>query len=531
MKPTSNQRRTADQSERGAILPVAMLLMTVLLLMSAIVVDIGRLSLERRADQTAADVAVISGAMSRTTDAVLIETVRASLEENLTEPFTTADLNTCGGDVLPAGWSTYTLANCISHDRSWTQLRVRVPPKSFPTAFALLAGLTDFEHSAFAQIYDRRKSNVLPFAITANASNYECLKTGAGNVPDPDCSGNTSGNFGVVTFGLWGNDRMGTTTDCNGTRTQFVTNVAQGIDHDLSTYGGAPHFGSQVVDTSSCGATPRPNSASTTTGNTPQNLGDGLFTAGTFPDGGPSRLKRVGGQAWFGTTSVAGQTVDDTPLWEFISPSLSSSDHVPESCMRSQFIGDAGGLNPDNDTDMTALPLGVANHLILVPKPDRMIKLLERCLLHYQGLSWDDDGAFLPADPPVGCGGVGIQCTGAVFGRNSANEFDEIIDLQSSARFGYAPQLTANSIPNGNTVVRIDQFRAVFLQRVYGGNCSPSGCPVTWDPGIGYSSTVVTGKASAVTAFVLPAGILPNGLSSPGALDSYGTNRFIELTR
>lgn len=531
MRATKREERTKKQSERGAVLPVAAVLMTSLLLMSAVVLDVGRLAIERRSDQTAVDVAVISGAMTRSTDAALIEAVRASLDSNLSSTFTTSDLNTCGGDVLPAGWTTYTLSNCIARDRSGTQLRVRVPTKEFPTAFALLAGLTEFEHTATAQIYDRRIGAVLPFAVSAGASSYECLKVGAGNVPDPDCSGPTSGNFGVVTFGLWGNSQMGTSPDCNGTNVQFVVNVAQGVDHDLSRFGGAPHGASRVIDTSSCGTVLRPNAMTTTTGNTPQLLGAGLFAAGTHPDGGPARMQRVGGQSWFTTTMVAGQTVDDTPLWDFISPALSSTDSVPRSCWRDQFVGDAGGLNTDNDSDMTALPSDVANHLILVPRADRMIKLLERCLRHFQGLTWDDEGAFLPADPPVGCGGVGIPCTDPVFSRNTAEEFNEIVDIQSSPRFGYAPQLTASSIPNGNTTVDIDQFRAVFLQRVYGGNCSTSGCSVNWDPGIGYSSTVNTNKASALTAFILPAGILPNGLADPGALEAYGANRFLELTR
>ncbi|MEZ5340987.1 MAG: pilus assembly protein TadG-related protein [Acidimicrobiales bacterium] len=172
VKRSSRKRRRGRGSERGAILLISMVLMTSLLLMSAAVVDIGRLSLERRADQTAADIAVISGAMSGSSNSDLIEAVRSSLDTNLHETFTLADLNTCGGDSLPAGWVTYPLSNCIARDRSGTQLRVRVPTKAFPTAFALLAGLDEFEHSAFAQVYVRRQGNVLPFAVDAAAGSY-----------------------------------------------------------------------------------------------------------------------------------------------------------------------------------------------------------------------------------------------------------------------------------------------------------------------------------------------------------------------
>ena len=45
--PVSGRRPLLRDGERGAILPVAAVLLTSLLLMSAMVLDIGRLSLER----------------------------------------------------------------------------------------------------------------------------------------------------------------------------------------------------------------------------------------------------------------------------------------------------------------------------------------------------------------------------------------------------------------------------------------------------------------------------------------------------
>ncbi|MFT7598280.1 MAG: hypothetical protein ACI8TP_001201 [Acidimicrobiales bacterium] len=529
--PVRRSANTDRHGERGVVLPVAIVLMFVLLLMSALVLDIGMLSLHRRQDQSAADVAIIAGAMSRSSNAAMSTAIVDNLNDNLGTTFTVADLNTCPTPTLPSGWTIYPAANCLSHDTSWSQLRLRLPTRSFETAFAGLAGVDELSHTAMAQIADLGAAPILPFAVTSAAGNYECLKVGAGNVPDDKCSGATSGNFGVVTFGLWGNSQMGTTTDCNGTGTQFVTNTAQGIDHDLSIWDDVPHGTVDVVDTTSCGTIARPNAMTTTTGNTPNNLGAALFGADTFPDGGPSRLRRVDEISWFGTTSVAGATLDDTPLWEFLDSSLPNTADVPDSCRTNQFVGVAGGLNIDNDGDMTALPLGVANHLILIPVEDRMIRLVERCLAHFQGLSWDDHGALSPADPPVGCGGVGAYCTDPIFGRDTDREVNDILDVQASPRFGYVPELVDPTFPSGNAMVRIGGFRAVFLQRVYGGNCSNSGCDVTFDPGVGYTSNVNTDKASALTAFVFPRGSLPNGLAEDDAPNEYGTNRFIELTR
>jgi hypothetical protein len=527
--PNRSHNHDDRASERGVVLPISMVLMTALLLMSAMVIDIGQLSLARRQDQSAADVAAIAGVMNRSSDVLLVETVRTTLNSNLNAGFATADLDTCSGDVLPTGWTVYPGANCLSHDTSWTQLRVRVPTQVIIPAFAGLAGITEMEHSAIAQVYDRHASLVLPFAVTSDAGDYECIKVGAGNVPDPDCSDATSGNFGVVTFGLWGNPATGTTQDCTGTGTQFMVNVAQGVDHDLSRFGQLPHMNSEVIDTASCGAVPSPNAMITTTGNVPNKLAAGLFGDLTFPDGGPSRLRRVSAKSSFGTTSVAGGIVDDTPLWDFIDPNLSGADNVPRSCFDDQFLGDTGGLNLDNDLLMSSLPLAVKNHLILIPREDRMIRLVERCLTHYRGDDWDDGGALDPAETRIGCG-LGA-CTDPVFAVDSENEVEDVVDIQASSRFGYVPQLLETTFPAGNSTVHIEAFRAVFLQRVYAGNCSTSGCPVTWDPGVGFSSTVATDKASALTAFIFPPGSLPNGLADDNALEKYGSNRFIEVTR
>ncbi len=531
---TAAQRRRLPEGregERGFALPLSAVLLVVMLLMSAFVVDIGRLSLERRRDQSAADVALISGAMNRSSDLAMATAIIDSLNTNLATTFTLADLHTCGADTLPSNWIPLTTANCIARDTSYTQLRLRIPTQTFQTSFAGLAGIQELPHTAIAAVSDLGKGNVLPFVISASAGGYECLKVGASNVPDPDCSDNASGNFGTVTFGLWGNSQTGTVTDCNGTSSQLVVNLAQGIDHDLSVYGGSPHGNVQVVDTASCGAIPAPNAMTTTTGNTPNLLYAGILGSDTFPDGGPSRFRRVNGMSWFGTANVAGATVDDTPLWEFIDTGLSSTDSVPRSCYKDQFIGDGGGLNPDNDQLMTNLPYPVAQHLLLIPKADRMIKLVERCFDHYEGNSWDDGGAFQPADPPVGCGGIGVRCLDSVFNRDSDREQQDIVDIQASARFGYVPEMPANTNLNGNTTILISGFRAVFLQRTYAGNCNNSGCPITFDPGLGYTSNQTTNKASALTAFVFPPGILPNGLADDDAINDYGTNRFIELTR
>ena len=502
--------------------------MIMLLLFSAMAVDLGLLMTARRQDQSAADTAVIAGTPERHNESVLAQTVLDSLNSNLNNAFVLADLNTCPVETLPnTNWATYPNYNCLAHNQSVTEIRLRVPTQEMDTVFASLGGLTTVSHSAFAQAGDvPRGTNVLPYAVAPNSGVYECLKVGAGNVPDPDCSGSSSGNFGRVVFGLWGKESLGTTQDCTGTK-MYEINLAQGLDHDLSRYGYSPHFSPipPIIDTVACGSPSAPHAMKTDTGNVPDDTYDGLIGSTIFPDGGPSRLQRLGGYSYFTDIEINSQVVDDTPLWEFIS--AGSSDNVPKSCHQDVFTE---GLNATPDwTDVTKVPAPVEIHLLTYPVQDRMLKLMERCLTHYEGLEWDDDGAMTitPGDTTKGCTG---SCDDALFARDSVVEDEPEWDIQSSPRFGYVPEMIETTFPSGVGTVRIGAFRAVFLQRSYGGNCTTSSCDFIFDPGFG---TNLSGqdKVNALTAFILPGTTLPGSLGDDDAPNLYGKVKFIRLTR
>ena len=85
---------------------------------------------------------------------------------------------------------------------------------------------------------------------------------------------------------------------------------------------------------------------------------------------------------------------------------------------------------------------------------------------------------------------------------------------------------------DGATVsLTIDSIAPVYLQRVYGGNCSSGGCDITFDPGFGYSTSQSSQKVSAFTAFLFPTGTLPPSLNSPYAPNELGAHRFARLIR
>ncbi len=531
MNPTAER-----SSERGAVLAISAVSMIMLLVFVAFAIDLGSVYLHRQEDQTAADIAVIAAGFDRYSTASVTAASVTSLNQNLGTTFTAADMNTCGTVGVPAGWTSYTGANCLAHDRSWTRLLLQVPPQTYNTTFAKLAGIDSFAHTAFAVVSIEGPmggGGVLPVIAQANAGSYQCLKVGASNVPDDQCNDNASGNFGLANFSKFGNEAMGTTQDCNGDgKDRMSDHLAMGIDHDISRYNFAPHNAVAVVDTTSCGATPAPNAVTTITGNIPNWVGHGILDGDSFTDGRPARLRRTGGMSWFSTTTIDGKTVDDTPLWEFINPNLGNGDNVPRSCRKNQFINDGGGLNPDNDiymSSISAVNAATVPHLLTFPVEDRMIKLIERCFDHYRGISWDDHGAFQPAEAPQGCTGA---CNDPIFTRDSAEEFPNFYDIQLSARFAYVPVTNTPSTDwNGNSTLTIDSIAPVYLQRVYGGNCSPSGCGVSFDPGFGYTSTATSDKVSAFTAFLFPEGTLPGQLGSPTAPSELGQHRVPRLLR
>ena len=207
---------------------------------------------------------------------------------------------------------------------------------------------------------------------------------------------------------------------------------------------------------------------------------------------------------------------------------------------------DSGGMNlPDDDLFMSDLDTDVANYLLdplnSVDRRDRMIKLFERCLLHYEGTLWTDgvDGLgnpnFTGSDPILGCTG---PCSDPVFGYDSDPD-DGIYDIEQSPRFGYVPQLRTVDTLGNNDIVYFDHFRATFLQRMWGqtDKFDPGMYTAAQDPA--NSSTSIGGdvftddnsRVRVMTGFVFPVGILPGNLSDLDAVEKLGANVFVELTR
>jgi Flp pilus assembly protein TadG len=531
-------RRRAEGDNGFALLFMALTLVA-MLGFAALAVDLGGLYNSRRQDQSAADVGALSAAQDlNRADSVIIAQVKARVEDTLGLPLGTLDFNSCGTTNVSDVDSTDTLlagANCIARNTSRSELQVRLPTQTYASVLGKVVGVNSFQHSAFA-IAGRGRAGFggpLPFAISVGAGGgdgYVCLKTGPGGHAARPCDGPSSGNFGYVDFAYFGNPEVGTTVDCGG-KDHIPNNIAVGVDHDLSIYGDTSAWGTTVVvDTASpCGSVALPNAMDTATGNMPQRVGAGLYAGTGFTDGQGGRLTRTDSHVLGGlgqTRTVAGKVLDDNPLWEFIDPNIGGD--VPNSCQRNQFFGAGGGLDTDNDLIFSNLPDGVEAHVDGMTKKDRMRKLLQRCISHYNGISWNDDGALSPADPPQGCDGT---CTDPVFSKNSSStDSPDLYDIQYTSRFAYVPELT-ETFPNGSKTVKIGHFRAVFLQRLLI-DCNSNSCDYDFEPGIGYISPAGSStKADSITSFVFPRDSLPNNLGDDDAPFAVGRNRAIKLLR
>ena len=530
----ASRRGTNDE---GLALVMSALVLVILMIFASFAVDMGGLYNARRNDQNAADSSALGGAQLLTaTNAELIADVKQLAHGTLDTELTDAQWNSCGSITDPDNVDTpLSGANCMTVNSGRTQVQVRIPTQQYATSFGRVAGVTSFDHDAFAIAGLSRFGfgSVLPFGLATGAGGgdgYVCVKTGPGGHSEPPCGGPESGNFGYLDFGYFGSSEINTTQDCGngGQRSRNENNAAVGVDHDLSSFGSAPHGITEVVDTNSpCGGTLEPNAASTLTGNTPQNFGAGIYSGTGYSDTGPGRLARSGTGVFNGSghaANVGGRLLDDNALWEFLGSSVPTD--APASCGRSIFTDALAGTY----TQLPTSPANVRSYVSSRPtKAERLRVLMQRCLTHYNGAAWNADGAITPVgDPIVGCVGT---CEAAIFTRNSTTtDSPDLYDIQYTARFGYVPELTT-TFPNGNATVRLATFRPIFFQRLLAGSCGGGSCSHDFEPGLGYSNSSAENKADGITAFVLPRNSLPNGLGNEEAPFQVGLNRFVRLIR
>ncbi len=519
------------------MLALGAIVMTSLMVLAALVVDVGVVYAERRRDQAAADAGALAAAQEALDPTAAATKAIEYAEKTLGVDLPDTTWNSCASD--PGRMARpVTGFNCISFNNARNRIRVRIPDRYYETSFARVIGVKKMRHSAYAiaGLAQGGFGGVLPFGMPAGAGSgdgYACIKSNSGGQSDAPCNGPDSGNFGTIDITFFGSESHGTSQSCGSgdARTlRIPNNIAVGSDHQLGTY-----VSSELVDSTACATTtPSPNAAKTETGNLSNAVESGMLAGSVFSDGGPARLQRTDENLFGGNgrmRSVRGNLVDDNGLWSFISPALASGGgpggNVPRSCQRDQFV-DASG-NPT----MANLPANIRTHVEDLALSERMLALMTRCFAHYNGNAWGGGAsaglpALVPPEPRTGCGAMPQPCTDPVFAYNTTTgDSPNLFDIQYTPRFAYVPEIIG-TFPNGSSQpVRFKAFRPVFIQRLTLGS---GGNARTFDPGISSDALNVSGNGvREVTLWVFPQGMLPSILDQSGAAYAIGVNRFVQL--
>jgi hypothetical protein len=300
--------------------------MLVLLAFAAFAVDLASAWSQRAQNQGAVDPGAVAGAMQTrgvtkaaaiaASDVEIIRITYSTLAPDMTLAEWAARWAACLDQDKGSEFTTTATSDCISYTNSLSKVRVLLPRIATETTFAGLIGIETLYTNAFAEVGTSLSGigAVLPFGLPGNAAtNPEiCLKTGAEPQSISPCDGPDFGNFSFIDITEFGNDEMGTTTQCIGsTNSRLARNVARGIDHPIAIAPG--EFAALRTDLAGCqdgNFNYAPYTLTTETGNKVGVLGNGFIEGiGSLP----GRLTLSSD-----TVTYAGRTWDDKPLWEYL---------------------------------------------------------------------------------------------------------------------------------------------------------------------------------------------------------------------
>ena len=256
-----------EDVDRGASLFFVAGSLLLLLGMAAIAVDISAVFNERRLTQTAADVAVMAGAV----EAAYFPADSADVSEQAIAVARLNTRNTFGDSTDPVdpiwielwrscvdpdrplnffplpepdGWSAVITAtpstgtlDCVS--RSASLLRLRMPDQLVDSAFGGILGASTLRTDAVAVARlapEVTTAPIIPYGLSGNAGVGEsCIGTGPPGTAYAPCSGPSAGTFGTLLSEFFG--EFYGTADCgNPGADEIATESAIGLDHFVSPW-------------------------------------------------------------------------------------------------------------------------------------------------------------------------------------------------------------------------------------------------------------------------------------------------------
>jgi hypothetical protein len=533
-------RRMTD--DRGAILVFTALGLVAFMAFAAVAVDLGALFATRRHAQTVVDIGALAGAQSAGADTdpavakqAVIDEIKAITATNLGLTALESDAAWDGcldpdrpGEFTPLAGET----PCVSFTIGMAKIRARLPDQRIDTMFAGVIGVQTLTTSASAVVAatDSKNGDILPFGtptVAADATLGCPSDHPSGLLP---CDGPSSGNFNHLQVLQWGlNPPPAPATDCQHSNAMYEDNIAGGIDHLLSTWALNPIVDDKPFCEAPNIATP-PGAVKPNTGVAKSTLVNGMAKTTANYDG---RLRDV--LLSSDTEIVVSETVDNTPLWEFIGNYGGSTDilGIPWSCQGPTFAGISlydwdedfwveQGLDPvAADPESDGNPAGDTYKEL--PKS---FEHMARCLRDFKLGEWQPGlGPTALPVPYAGAGYTGAPGSVAMFTRSntatSAQTKVGVYDLQLTPRWGWSPVGDFGS--GASDPFKISTFIPIYLNTLVG-NCTAGSCSWIWHAGDGAPPGDPNGnKIDSLISFQLPK------LSLPSSVIEYGPGSDIEL--
>jgi hypothetical protein len=310
--------------------------------------------------------------------------------------------------------------------------------------------------------------------------------------------------------------------DCEHSNGMFEDNIADGIDHPLGVYDSTDN--TVIDDKATCDAgdvngSKPPGTVITQTGVAQSTLAPGLITGNTGGNGFDGRLTDT---PFAAVTDVFSVTVDNTPLWQFISNYGLSTDisSVPDSCQGHTFIG---GTPKDWDEDLWVHATPTKKDPLLDdPVPLESADSFEhmaRCLREYRFGEWNPDDGY---PNYTGAGYDGNFGTGVLFDKASsaATPAIGIYDLQLSPRWGWSP---VGDHLTGTSPFKINQYVPIYINTLVAA-CNNTACNWVWHAGQTPSNgTPPPPKIASMISFQIPQAALPQAVHDYGPYSEFET--------
>ena len=346
------------EGDAGASALLVASVMVLLMGLAAVVLDGGFGFSERRQAQSAVDF----GSLAALQAAVSCETVPScsetqAVDNGATEAMAVVAANLPGRTLdwapgicvdanRPAEYTRVsTLTDCVSFTENFDQARVHLPDDNLDTTFGNLIGTDVITVVAEAEAGStlQQESNVIPLTPTGQTGGEVCLFSNQAPQAEDPCDGAASGFYGYLDIALYGKDNpdgsVSTPSTCNqgSTNDRIPINLTKGGDHSLVVH----NSGDPIVDDfAACPDTQEDiNQVRVETGSPTGAITDGLLDGTSGAINGQPYSPEVGRLAcqtdpdlsdpyvWSCNNSVRGLSVDDTPLWEFLTGGCTVSNH------------------------------------------------------------------------------------------------------------------------------------------------------------------------------------------------------------